>query len=59
MAITHRSSAYRLFLLLLLAAATSGCGVIASIFKAGVWVGIIAAAVIVVLVIWIVGKARK
>ena len=59
MEITQRSSACRLVLLLLLATATSGCGVIAGIFKAGVWVGIIAAAVIVVLVIWIVGKARK
>ena len=54
-----RSAAGRLFLLLLLAAATSGCGIIAGIFKAGVWVGIIVAALIVVLLVWIVGKARK
>jgi hypothetical protein len=58
MAIT-RSAAGRLFLLLLLAAVTSGCGIIAGIFKAGVWVGILAAAVIVVLLVWLVGKARK
>ncbi len=57
MAITR--SAGRLFLLLLLATVTSGCGIIAGIFKAGVWVGIIVAALIVVLVLWIVGKTRK
>ena len=36
-----RSAAGRLFLLLLLAVAASGCEVIAGIFKAGVWVGVI------------------
>jgi hypothetical protein len=54
-----RSAAGRLFLLLLLAVAASGCEAIAGIFKAGVWVGIIVAALIVVLLFWIVGKARK
>jgi hypothetical protein len=54
-----RSAAGRLFLLLLLAVAASGCEVIAGIFKAGVWVGVIGVVLIVVLIVWIVGKARK
>jgi hypothetical protein len=54
-----RSAAARLFLLLLLAVSASGCEVIAGIFKAGVWVGAIVVVLIVVLVLWIVGKARK
>ena len=54
-----RSAAARLFLVLLLAVTASGCEVIAGIFKAGVWVGAIVVVLIVVLVLWIVGKARK
>ena len=37
----------------------SGCEAIASIFKAGVWFGIIGVVVIVVLIFWLIGKARK
>ena len=54
-----RSAAGRLFLLLLLAITASGCEIIGGIFKAGVWVGIIVAALVVVLIVWILGKARK
>jgi hypothetical protein len=54
-----RSAAGRLFLLLLLAVAASGCEIIGGIFKAGVWVGAIVVVLVVVLVLWIVGKARK
>lgn len=54
-----RSAAARLFLLLLFAVAASGCEIIGGIFKAGVWVGAIVVVLIVVLVLWIVGKARK
>ena len=54
-----RSAAGRLFLLLLLAVTASGCEIIAGIFKAGMWVGAIVVILIVVLIVWIVGKARK
>ena len=37
----------------------SGCEIIGGIFKAGIWVGAIVVVLIVVLVMWIVGKARK
>jgi hypothetical protein len=54
-----RWNAVRLFALLLLATASSGCEIIGGIFKAGVWVGGIVVVVLVVLVLWIVGKVRK
>ena len=54
-----RSAAGRLFMLLLLTVAASGCEIIGGIFKAGGWVGAIVVVLIVVLVLWIVGKARK
>jgi hypothetical protein len=54
-----RSAAGRLFLLLLLAMTASGCEIIGGIFKAGIWVGAIVVILIVVLVMWIAGKARK
>jgi len=59
MTMMTRSAAGRLFVFLLLAVATSGCGIIAGIFKAGVWVGIIVAALIVVGVVLIIGKTKK
>jgi uncharacterized membrane protein YkvI len=37
----------------------SSCSAIEGIFKAGVWVGIIVVVVIVALVLWLLGKARK
>jgi hypothetical protein len=37
----------------------NSCSVVEGIFKAGVWVGIIAVAVIIGLIIYFVGKARK
>ena len=54
-----RATVGRLFLLLLLAVTASGCEIIGGIFKAGVWVGAIVVVLIVVLVLWIFGKARK
>ncbi|MEO8078772.1 MAG: phosphatidate cytidylyltransferase [Acidobacteriota bacterium] len=53
-----RSSASRLLLLVLLALMASGCAVVGGIFKAGVWVGAIVAILIIVVVLFIVGKAR-
>lgn len=37
----------------------SSCEAIGSIFKAGMWVGIIVVVVIVALVLWLIGKAKK
>lgn len=37
----------------------SGCQVIGDIFKAGVWVGIIVVVIIIALVLWLIGKAKK
>jgi hypothetical protein len=54
-----RSTIGRLFLLLLLVAATSGCNIIGGIFKAGFWSGIIVVALIVVGIVFLLGKARR
>lgn len=48
----------RLFLIVLLAMTLTGCEVVGGIFKAGMWVGIVMAVVIVALIMWIFGKAR-
>jgi hypothetical protein len=56
---TTRSAASRLFLILLLAVAASGCDIIGGIFKAGVWVGALVVILVVVLVVWILRKVRK
>ena len=56
--LTNRSAMSRLLVLLLLATAASGCGLAAGIFKAGFWAGIIVVALIVVGIIFLVGKAR-
>jgi hypothetical protein len=37
----------------------SSCSVVEGIFKAGVWVGILAVALIIGLILYFVGKARK
>ena len=47
-----------LALVLLLAAAASGCELAGGIFKAGMWVGILMVVVIFAVIAWIVGKAR-
>jgi hypothetical protein len=56
--LTSRSAMSRLLVLLLFATAASGCGLAAGIFKAGFWAGIIVVALIVVGIIFLVGKAR-
>jgi hypothetical protein len=48
-----------LFLIVLLAMTLSGCEVVGGIFKAGMWVGIIIAVVIVGLLVWVFGRARS
>ncbi len=46
------------FIAVLLFSLTS-CEAIGSIFKAGVWSGLILVAVVVVIVIWIISRFRK
>jgi hypothetical protein len=37
----------------------SSCQAIADIFKAGVWVGVLIVVVVIGVIFWLVGKARK
>lgn len=54
-----RSGVSRLFLLLLLSVTVSGCDLVAGIFKAGFWTGIIVVALVVVGILFLVGKSRR
>jgi hypothetical protein len=46
-------------LLVSIAVLFSSCQAIGDIFKAGMWVGVIVVVIIVALVLWLIGKARK
>lgn len=48
-----------LTLLMILAVSSGGCEVVGGIFKAGMWVGVIMVALIVVVIFWIMGKMRR
>lgn len=48
-----------LILLFVLITTLSSCEAIASIFKAGVWVGVLIVVVIIGIILWLIGKARK
>ncbi len=48
----------RIFAMVLLGMPLGGCEVVGGIFKAGVWVGALAVIAVVVLVVFIVGKAK-
>ena len=48
-----------LTLLTLITFTISSCEVIGDIFKAGVWVGILIVVVIVGVIFWLIGKARR
>ena len=37
----------------------SSCEAIGSIFKAGMWFGVIGIIVVVIVIFWLIGKARK
>jgi hypothetical protein len=50
--------AARLLLLLGLLLPLAACEIVGGIFKAGVWVGVILAAVIVIGIVWVMSKAR-
>jgi hypothetical protein len=56
--VMSRSTVLRLLMLVLFATAASGCGLAAGIFKAGFWAGIIVVALIVVGIVFLVGKSR-
>ena len=48
-----------LSLLILLSATLSSCQAIGDIFKTGMWFGVIGVIVVVAIILWLVGKARK
>ena len=48
-----------LVLLTIVAISSSGCEVVGGIFKAGMWVGVIMVALILIVVFWIAGKMRS
>lgn len=48
-----------LALLIFMSVAFTSCEAIAGIFKAGMWVGILIVVIIVGIILWIIGKARK
>lgn len=48
-----------LALLIFMSVTFTSCEAIAGIFKAGMWVGILIVAIIVGVILWIIGKARK
>lgn len=50
--------AARVLLLLLLILPLAACEIVGGIFKAGVWVGVILVAVVVIGILWFVAKAR-
>ena len=49
----------RLLLILALALMASGCGLIADIFKAGMFVGIFMLVIVILIVMWIARKLRR
>ncbi len=46
----------RILLVVLIAVTLTGCAAIAGIFKAGVWVGIIIAVIVIVIIAALVGR---
>ena len=48
-----------LVFMLVMAISFSSCQAIEGIFKAGVWVGVIAVVVVIALIFWLISKAGK
>lgn len=48
-----------LALLMALSITLTSCEAIGGIFKAGMWVGVIVVVIIIALVLWLLGKAKK
>lgn len=53
------SMAIRLYTILLLAMASTGCQLVEGIFRAGMWVGIIVVVLVLGLVMLLVGRLRS
>jgi hypothetical protein len=51
-----RDLSLRLYLLVLMAIATSGCQLVEGVFKAGMWVGVLMVVVVLALVFMLVGR---
>ena len=51
--------AARILLVLALLLPLAACEIIGDIFQAGVWVGVILAAIVVMGILWVVSKARR
>jgi magnesium-transporting ATPase (P-type) len=45
--------------MLVMAVSFSSCQAIESIFKAGVWVGVIIVVMVIAIILWLVNKAKK
>ena len=56
--LVRATSLMRIVLVVLLAVSAAGCELVGGIFKAGVWVGAIGVILVVVVVVWLVAKAR-
>ena len=55
----HSSSLARIALLAFLGISLAGCEVVGGIFKAGIWVGAIGVILVVVLLVFVVGKLKR
>ncbi|WP_188467642.1 hypothetical protein [Marivirga lumbricoides] len=47
---------YQLALFIFLSLSLTGCDIVGGIFEAGVWVGVIAVILVIVLIIWLIKK---
>jgi hypothetical protein len=56
--LTSRSTLSQVLLVVLLTVGVSGCQLAGGIFKAGFWAGIIVVVLVVVALMFLVGKAR-
>lgn len=54
----NSSSLARIALLVFMGVPLAGCEVVGGIFKAGVWVGVLGVVLVVVLLVFVVGKMR-
>lgn len=48
-----------LFMFLFSMVLLSGCGVVETVFKAGMWWAFFLVAIVVIVILWVVAKARK
>lgn len=55
----HAGVVSRIVAVVLLGVSLAGCEVVGGIFKAGIWVGALAVIVVVVALVFLVGKVRS